>query len=575
MAQRLDQPEQRPKDPFAPIRIIVGSKGMERWLRHQLAMRLDAQICANVEFPFPAQVISEALAALEGKPLQPGDELAPDPWRPEALTWALLEVLPNLLSEESTMGFLAPLEKYLAGKGKDAVGPREWELVNQVADVFDRTVMYRPDLARAWSEGTPVLPEGISETELGWQPRLWEALANHLHPETHAAARWQAATASVDTKASLFNQPLRFFGVTALPPTLLQHLAWLSRHYQMEFFLLCPSDRYWNHLDAIPVTRVETLLKQNRDHLGEKLHEALEASGSPGVHPLLLSLGRIGRDLQLYLKAHVSEDCVKSQATFFDPAAAGSAPSTPKALHLLQSDILNLRDPLSFTDDELSKRALATDDDSIRFHACYGPTRQVEVLRETLLHLFEDHPDLEPRDVLVMTPDIEGYVPLIGAVFDQGRDRPLRQKRESEKERWGSHGAPRIPYIIAERSLRQTNAVAEVLLRTLDLACDGRRITSTAVLDMFAIEPFRRRFGIASEDLDTIRQWVEESGIRWAMDAADRHRHGQPANGQNSWRFGMERLALGVVMADEDGRLFDQAERPDARSGDHQLGMVP
>ena len=45
------------------------------------------------------------------------------------------------------------------------------------------------------------------------------------------------------------------------------------------------------------------------------------------------------------------------------------------------------------------------------------PSRQVDVLREVLVGLLQDDPTLEPRDILVMCPDIETYAPLISAGF--------------------------------------------------------------------------------------------------------------------------------------------------------------
>ena len=58
-----------------------------------------------------------------------------------------------------------------------------------------------------------------------------------------------------------------------------------------------------------------------------------------------------------------------------------------------------------------------SDDDSIQVHACHGRARQVEVLRDAVLHLLEDDPTLEPRDMIVMCPDIETFAPLIQATF--------------------------------------------------------------------------------------------------------------------------------------------------------------
>ena len=60
-------------------------------------------------------------------------------------------------------------------------------------------------------------------------------------------------------------------------------------------------------------------------------------------------------------------------------------------------------------------------DRSLQVHACHGRARQVEVLRDAILHLLEDDPTLEPRDVIVMCPDIETFAPLIQATFGAGR----------------------------------------------------------------------------------------------------------------------------------------------------------
>ena len=43
--------------------------------------------------------------------------------------------------------------------------------------------------------------------------------------------------------------------------------------------------------------------------------------------------------------------------------------------------------------------------------------REVEVLYDQLLDCFETMPNLRPRDIVVMTPEIEKYAPFIRGVF--------------------------------------------------------------------------------------------------------------------------------------------------------------
>ncbi|MBC8481086.1 MAG: exodeoxyribonuclease V subunit gamma, partial [Planctomycetes bacterium] len=82
----------------------------------------------------------------------------------------------------------------------------------------------------------------------------------------------------------------------------------------------------------------------------------------------------------------------------------------------------------------------------------HSPMREMEVLYDQLLHMFEKDPDLNPKDILVMTPDIETYSPYIQAVFDMPVDDPGR-----------------IPFSIADRSIRKESDIIDAFLAILDL----------------------------------------------------------------------------------------------------------
>ena len=83
-------------------------------------------------------------------------------------------------------------------------------------------------------------------------------------------------------------------------------------------------------------------------------------------------------------------------------------------LSIIQGDILNLRDRSM---EENGQKDLIEADDSIQVHSCHSPMREVEVLQDRLLSLFEADATLLPKDILIMTPDIATYSPFIQAVF--------------------------------------------------------------------------------------------------------------------------------------------------------------
>ena len=181
----------------------------------------------------------------------------------------------------------------------------------------------------------------------------------------------------------------------------------------------------------------------------------------------------------------------------------------------------------------------------MQVHRCHGPARQIDVLREVLLGLLQDDPTLEPRDILVMCPDIETYAPLIVAGFGLG------------EVAGQSHPAHRLRVRLADRSLTQTNPLLGVAAELLTVA--ESRATASQVLNLAESPPVRARFGFTDDDLDVISDWVREAGIRWGFDKRHRAPYGLDHVVHNTWRFGLDRVLTGVAMSDDSHAWLDTA----------------
>ncbi|NHC15864.1 exodeoxyribonuclease V subunit gamma, partial [Motilibacter deserti] len=293
------------------------------------------------------------------------------------------------------------------------------------------------------------------------------------------------------------------------------------------------------------------VLRRADDAGGGALRRADDPTAELARNPLLASLGRDARELQLAL------------------AAAGPAVSVHHPLPELPVTLLGqlqaaLRDdtPLPAPGD---RPALLPSDRSVQVHACHGPARQVEVLRETLLGLLAADPTLEPRDILVMCPDIEAFAPLVSAAFGLGGQASGGQASGGQSGAHagsvpgataadtagvdGDHPAHALRVRLADRSLRQTNPLLGVLAALLELA--GSRLPASQVLDLAGLAPVRRRFGLDDDDLERLQDWVARSGVRWGLDAAHRRPFALGSFGQNTWRAGLDRILLGAAMAEE------------------------
>ena len=176
------------------------------------------------------------------------------------------------------------------------------------------------------------------------------------------------------------------------------------------------------------------------------------------------------------------------------------------------------------------------------------------MLRDAILHLLEDDAALEPRDVIVMCPDIETFAPLIQATFGAGEVTADDDQDEMEALP-ADIRPPDLRVRLADRALRQTNPVLGVVARLIDLAQE--RVTASQVLDLVDREPVRRRFGLDDDDLARIEDWVADSGIRWGLDAAHRAPFKLDALAAGTWRSGLDRVLVGVTMTEEGNRLFE------------------
>ncbi|HEX7672091.1 MAG TPA: exodeoxyribonuclease V subunit gamma, partial [Polyangiaceae bacterium] len=479
--------------PFEPDTIVVQGRGMAVWLSQRLSLR--HRISANTDFTYPRQVVLRAFGAVLGEAA-----VSEGAASEEGILWSVLSALPGLLPRPE----FARVARYLA---QDPRGVRHFQLADRIATRFDQYLTYRPEMIRAWCRGE----DGDVDQEDVWQPLLFRALGGTLATHHVAALESQYREALRRGKVPTgFPRRLALFGLSSLPPLFLRVLSALAPHVDLHLFTFAPSPKdFWNH------TRREDLVR------------ALESGADPAAlhldvgSPLLASMGALGAEFETVLEQGLGEvGVLRTDEDHFVP------PDAPGMLGAVQRTIYDL---VSGPGEPHERVLFSETDPSVGVHSCHGPMREVEVLHDQLLSLLtRDGSTLEPRDVVVMTPDVDAYAPFIEAVFDRAR------------------GNQYIPYRISDRSVRTDSPVVDAFQRVLGLV--GGRAEASLVLDLLNLGPIQEKFGIDPNELEQITQWVVESGVRWGVDEADRAVHGQPRERQNTWRFGLDRLLLGYAM---------------------------
>ncbi len=505
-------------DPFAPEVVAVPARGVERWLTQRLSHHLGASadggdgVCANIDFPWPSTLVAEAVASAAGV------DREADQWRSGRVLWALLDVVDGCAGEP----WCAALARQVA-QGRRLVVSRH------LSRLFDSYAAHRPAMLRDWLAGRDTDGLGVAlPDDLAWQAELWRRLRDRVGTPS-PAERLDAACTTLRDDPRVVDLPGRVsvFGPTRLTGDQVDVLAALSSGRDVHLWLPHPSAPLW---DGITRTGGSAGRPRRRDDPTRDL----------ATHPLLASLGRDAREVQLLL-AGVGVDSTDEHRPLAHP------PGT--LLGRLQADLRHDNPPagvpLGAAPD--ARPLLDDADRSLQVHATHGRARQVEVLREVLLGLLASDPTLEPRDVLVMCPDIESYAPLISATFGL----------HDENDTSAAHPGHRLRVRLADRSLRQTNPMLATLSRLLELA--DARITASQLLDLAALAPVRRRFRLDDDDLQQLRDWVGDSGVRWGLDAAHRAPFRMEGVAQNTWRAGLDRILLGAAMSEDDLRWIGTA----------------
>lgn len=496
----LDWLARHPLGPLDEETLLVPSSGMAEWLKGRMATRQG--VAAGFRMELPAQFIWRAWRAVLGPAAVP----AASPLDKGPLTWWLMRLLPELAQEP----VFAPLAGFL--QTDDAL-MRRLELAQRLADLFDQYQVYRPDwlddwaagrerLARAPGAGGVPLPAGQR-----WQAALWRALLAELgSPRDGVLSRpalHQRFIAALESRPEGSPPPglpprLLLFGTTHLPHTTLQALAGLARHIPV--------------LLAVPDPCAHPWADETTD----------AAQEDPLVPPLLQAWGRQCRDFVRQLQVHDDGQARAEQMGLVRTALFDAEPGKT----LLQQLQARIRDR---TPAHEPPAPLAAADRSLQFHTAHGPLREVELLHDQLLDGFATS-DVEPRDVVVMVPDIERFAPAIAAVF--GRFPP---------------GHPRhIPWGLADRRERGRHA----LLRALEtlLQVRERRWAYSELRDLLGTPALAARLGLDEAEVEQVCDWMAAAGTRWGLHEAQRASLGlQAAGAVGTWRFALERLLMGYA----------------------------
>ncbi len=470
-------------DPMMEEIVVVPSADMANHLKRELGRRLGDDgkangIVANVRFIYPRELINATASQPTGN--------SDSPWDATRLTWAIASIVASGRAKGLPRAFTA---SPLAAS-------------RRVADLFDRYASHRPEMLGGWAQGHryDVATGGTQD----WQVDLFRLAAEEI---AISGAEARAFVSPAEFSATLTKEDLpdrmSVFGIDALSRSARQVLAALESQMKITAYWVYPlADKAPETVDVLP----------RREH--QLTHVQHPLSSRWAAH------------------AHESRAVVAAEYAPLAPLARGTT-----LLERFQSGVIIDTFPArTVSDDETRDELLANGDGSIQVHACYGLSRQVEALRDSLLHLLNENENLRLRDVLVVCGDVAATAPILSAIFDP--------------EQRIATNVPTLPINVLRDADVRLDELSEAFMAILDLATG--RCSASQLLDAAALAPVRHKFGFDDEALDILETWTEQLGVRYGLTAGDRAAWRLDASiASGTWKAAVDRLLMGVAVPAE------------------------
>ncbi|WP_288400563.1 exodeoxyribonuclease V subunit gamma [uncultured Acinetobacter sp.] len=571
----ITQPSSSPFQVFKTQHFIVPSPAQEKWLTQKIA----EQQGMTANYQFHQRIRGFQWYAYQ-QVLENKEQVRKANIPRLILKWRIHQALqPFIQSDQNTLAQTHPLysivQRIYASADQLQQGTEKqlkkqsmlYWVAEQVSQLFNNYMIYRGHCQRGcqsnctcagnwlstWGQNKALNIEqliahtdqqtsafSLQQTEQleAWQRWLWQ---NYFHDDfveiqSIDADFWQLLDNEQTRSRALAQLPSQVvvFTILDLPPSQLQFLRRLGQYLDVVILHYNPSQEYWaDSVDPLWKKRYDLGVKERyiakHPHASDADITAFFDSFSLGFnalnresrHPLLTRLGKQARDHFSLLSQLATGDEGKWVDAFVE-----QFPET--LLGKIQSDIFYLAEP------QPQQYELAPEDESIQIHVCHSSVRQLEVLKEQLLHWLSqtDTTPRRPSDVLVLTPNLAELEPLIRSVFPAVAN---------EHEVF-------LPVKIAGvAQLDALNAWRAVLGR---LQLTQGRFTQDDFADWLNLSATQQRYGLDYTQAQRILSLLDDAGFKRGLDAEHLKQtlSDDDQDYRYSFKFALDRLALGIAV---------------------------
>tara|TARA_R110001599_G_scaffold184627_3_gene378451 strand:+ start:93098 stop:96214 length:3117 start_codon:yes stop_codon:yes gene_type:complete len=361
--------------------------------------------------------------------------------------------------------------------GKESFDPKQLvQLSESISDVFDLYQVFRPGLIKKWENKD--LQYNVKNEN--WQADLWRELSK----------KWSSSGERV-TRVDAYEQ--------------------LTEWLRNDSFLV----------DEVP----ENIWVFSLPHLSKPFSDILSLlSKHRTIHNFGYSFGKENEVTdssysRKLLKSHFDTNYVLEKSS-------ESFEATIQRIDLLPEAKPNtkLSGVQKMIQGSFSSSVTTPDDDTIQIHSCHNIRREVETLKDHLLHELEKNPSLKPEECMILVPGLEEYKDVLKDELSE------------------SINDPNLPL---GRGFDDNSKLIKSTLKEL-LALLNSDFKVNSVLDLIDNPIISKKWKFSESDLTRLREW-----------AVELHIHRGIGDSVFSWKSAIDSLFLGYAMEGDRFELFD------------------
>ena len=477
--------EQQSTDIFNPPIVIVQSIQMAHLIKLEFAKK--HKIVLGLKVLYPEAFVS----FLEEKLLKDLQKES----HANSLTWIIFSIIEKILkdkqsqrSKENQEFIYKELIEYLENDSlKDNQIIKRFSLASKIENIFNRYILYRKEMLLKWEENELLLEHSNMEV---WQSHLWRLIKEEFPKEKNLINRIE----DLSKNFKRMKQSILIFGLSYLPTIYFDFFKVLSKVTKVIYF----------QLDCV------NFFSKNKSSLLKFIDE----QGKEFIEKLVSNTN----------KQNISQVKVKQ------------AKENNTFLSMIKTDLLYSSEEVS--QEEINVEKIIKNEKkqgTFQIHNCHNKLREIEVLKDNLLHLLKYEETFNTNDILVMAPEINDYAYLIESIFN--KDNLLKDN-----------------YSIIDKFEWKENTIIQDFLNILDFL--GSRFEISKLITIISSKNIYLEFSFTNQSINQLIELLLKANIKWGQSLKDRKDIGRFS--ENSWERGIKRLLLAYAMHPKEGLLVEE-----------------